>query len=83
VFAVAQQLLGPDASGLYQAWDKAIRLDRVFHWIQCGKPWKPGSRCEKSKDFVVMLGAMSALLPGSGWTAPGPVSSLMSTSQSA
>jgi hypothetical protein len=83
VFAVAQQLLGPDASGLYQAWDKAIRLDRVFHWIQCGKPWKPGSRCEKNKDFVVLLGAMSALLPGSGWTAPGPMSSLMPTSQSA
>ena len=76
VFAVVQQLLGPDATGIYQAWDKAIRLDRVFRWIQCGKPWKPRSRCEKNKDFVALLSAMSVLLPGSRYTAPGPMSSL-------
>jgi hypothetical protein len=70
VFRVAQQLLGSDAVGLYQAWDKAILLDQVFSWVQAGHTWNPTSRCEKNKAFVGLLGVMSALIPGAASTPP-------------
>ena len=66
VFGVAQQLLGPQASGLYQAWDRAILLDQVFAWVQCGQAWCPDQGCEEDQEFVKMLGAMSSLAPGVG-----------------
>jgi hypothetical protein len=66
VLGVTQQLLGPQASGLYQAWDKAILLDQVFAWVQSGQVWRSDHGCEEDLEFVKMLGAMSALLPGAG-----------------
>lgn len=66
VFEVAQQLLGPQASGLYQAWDRAILLDQVFAWVQEGRAWCPDQGCEDDQEFVKMLGAMSSLAPGVG-----------------
>jgi hypothetical protein len=68
VFEVVRQLLGADGTGLYQAWDKAIRLDQVFSWVQSGQQWSPKSRCEEDEAFVDLLGAMSALNPGIGST---------------
>lgn len=69
-FGVAQQLLGPQASGLYQAWDRAILLDQVFAWIQEGPDWHPVQGCEEDGSFVTLLGAVSALLPGTGPASP-------------
>jgi hypothetical protein len=66
VFEVAQQLLGPQASGLYQAWDNAILLDQVFAWLQCGQTGRPDQGCEEDQEFVTMLGAMSSLALGVG-----------------
>jgi hypothetical protein len=66
VFNVVQQLLGADATGLYQAWDKAILLDQVFSWVQAGHAWSPTSHCEDDDAFVELLGVMSALIPGAG-----------------
>jgi hypothetical protein len=66
VFGVAQQLLGPQASGLYQAWDRAILLDQVFAWVQHGRAWRPDQGCEEDQEFVKMLGTMSSLAPGVG-----------------
>jgi hypothetical protein len=83
VFEVAQQLLGPDMSGLYQAWDKAILLDQVFSWVQLGQPWRPESRCEKDEAFVGLLGAMSALMAGAGGVPLAPMPSQLPTSQTA
>lgn len=70
VFGVAQQLLGPQASGLYQAWDRAMLLDQVFTWVQGGHTWKPEQGCEEDPDFVKLLGAMSALVPGAESASP-------------
>ena len=76
VFGVAQQLLGSDATGLYQAWDKAILLDQVFSWVQLGRSWSPASDCEDDEVFVELLGVMSALIPGPGSTPLTTASSL-------
>ena len=70
VFGVAQQVLGSDMTGLYQAWDRAILLDQVFSWVQLGRAWNPASPCEEDEAFVELLGVMSALIPGAGSTPP-------------
>ena len=44
MFRVAQQLLGSDATGLYQAWDKAILLDQVFGSGAARPVMEPGVR---------------------------------------
>jgi hypothetical protein len=77
VAAVTQQLLGSKASGLYQAWDKAFLLDQVFAWVQCGHAWSPDHGCEEDLEFVKMLGAMSALLPGAGQVSSASPASLI------
>lgn len=66
VFGVIQQLLGSQASGLFQAWDRAMLLDQVFDWVQNGPEWDPYRGCEDDDQFVRLLGAVSALLPGAG-----------------
>ena len=70
MFGVAQQVLGSDMTGLYQAWDRAILLDQVFSWVQLGRAWSPASPCEEDEAFVGLLGAMSALIPGAANTPP-------------
>ncbi len=76
MFGVARQLLGPDAAGLYQAWDKAILLDQAFSSLQLGRSWSPASHCEDDEAFVELLGVMSALIPGPGSTPLTTASSL-------
>jgi hypothetical protein len=80
VFGVAQQLLGPQSPGLYQAWDKAILLDQVFAWVQLGRVWSPGHTCEDA-EFVKLLGAMSALVPGAGQISSATPASLIGTTE--
>jgi len=63
-FGVAQEVLGSQASGLFQAWDRAMLLDQVFDWVQNGPPWSSDQGCEDDDQFVALLGAVSALLPG-------------------
>jgi hypothetical protein len=81
VFEVAQQLLGSDITGLYQAWDRAILLDQVFSWLRAGHTWNAKSPCEEDKAFVGLLGVMSALIPGAGSTplAPPPANQITSS----
>jgi len=76
VFAVVQQLLGPQASCLYQAWDRAVFLDRVFAWVQRGHVWHPRKGCEQDPDFLKLLGAVSALESGAGRASSNPSASL-------
>ena len=76
VAAVTQQLLGAQASGVYQAWDRAMLLDQVLAWVQCGHAWSPGQGCEDDVEFVTMLGAVSALVSGAGRASSVPPASL-------